>query len=304
MPRRRYYKEARFENFRTFCKVVRLQSYAAAGQELGLSRPTVWQQIDSLESELGVKLLVRAGRGVAATAAGGQLLELVQPNVAAMDSLKEAFEARMKDQGGVLRFATIAANDLHRTVLRFRARFPKVHLTLVERRSIDVIKLVEAGQCDLGFAMFSPEMPRSPVVHYEQVGQRSFMLVTGRRHPLVRKRRLQLADVVAYPLMTFPKDNPFRVQVDRIFDREGLLPKMQVAIESDSHETVEQFAHLGMGVGIDLPSIMRTPTVPVTLRPLTEHFGSLPLCLLWEKGAHLLPHVAAFVDMVKESLGR
>jgi len=303
MPKRRYYKQARFENFRTFCKVVRLQSYAAAGQALGLSRPTVWQQIDSLEAELGVKLLGRAGRGVAATAAGRQLLDLVLPNVAAMDSLKEAFLARLEDRGGVLRIASITGNDLNRIVMRYRGRWPKIHVTLVERRSIDVVKLVEEGQCDLGFALFSPEMPRSPAVHYEQVGQRDFMLVARRRHPLLRARRLRLADIVAHPLMLFPKDNPLRLQVDRVFDREGLLAQMQVTIESDSHETVEQFAHLGMGVGIGLTSLLRTPTAPVGHRPLTEHFGSLPLCLLWERGAHLLPHIAAFVDMVRKSLG-
>jgi DNA-binding transcriptional LysR family regulator len=303
MPTRHYYKEARFDNFRTFCKVARLQSYAGAAQALGLSRPTIWQQIDSLQRELGVQLLARSGRGVQATEAGRLLLELVQPNVAAMDSLKQAFRARLEDLGGQLRVAAITGRELYETLGRFRARHPRIHLTLMERRSIDVITLVEEGQCDVGLALFSPEMPRSPLVHYEQVGQRSFMLITAPNHPLVRKRRLRLADVIAYPLILFPKGNPLRVQVERVFDREGLLPQMQVALETDNREISEHFAHRRLGVGIALVSPAQKPIVPVRFLPLADLFGSLPLCLLWEKGAHLLPHVAAFVEMVRHSLG-
>lgn len=302
MTRRRYYKEARFESFRTFSKVARLQSYAAAARALGLSRPTVWQQIDSLESEFGVPLLAQAGRNVLLTDAGRLLLELVQPNVAAMDSLKHAFHARLEDQGGQLHVAAITGMELYETMARFRVRHPKICLSLTERRSVDVIKLVEDGHCDVGLGLFSPEMPRSPLLHYEQVGQRHFMLITSRRHPLARKRRLRLADLVHFPLIVFSKGNPLRVQVERVFDREGLLPRMQVALECDNREISEHFAHRGLGVGIALVSAAQKPIVPVRFLPLADLFGSLPLCLLWEKGRHLLPHVAAFVDMVRGSL--
>jgi DNA-binding transcriptional LysR family regulator len=303
MAQRRYYKEARFESFRTFCKVARLQSYAAAARALELSRPTVWQQIDSLEREFGLPLLAQAGRSVILTDAGRLLLELVQPNVAAMDSLKEVIQARLTDQGGVLRLACVQGNELHQPVQRFRERFPRVHLVMVELRSIAAVKLVEDGQCDLGFALYSPAMPRSPVVHYEPVGQRTFTLIAPPRHPLILKRRLRLADIVKYPLIVFPQDNPLRQHVERVFAREGLLEQMQVTVESDSADTTEQCAHLGMGVGIGLLSPRRRRTARVAFRSLAEHFGSLPLCLLWEKGAHLLPHVEAFVEMTKASVG-
>src|SRR5262249_8007923 len=145
MPPRLYYKEVRFEHFRTFCKVARLGSFSAAGKALELSRPTVWQQIDAVERELGVKLLARAGRGVQLTAEGHLLLELLQPSVAAIDSLKEAFQARLADRSAILRVAGIHGTELHPVFLRFRERFPKVRVVLLERRSIDAFKSVEAG---------------------------------------------------------------------------------------------------------------------------------------------------------------
>jgi molybdenum-dependent DNA-binding transcriptional regulator ModE len=65
MSRNRYYKEIRFEHFRTFRQVARLRSFAAAAKAIGLSRPTVWQQIDALESEFGVKLRLISRTGPA-----------------------------------------------------------------------------------------------------------------------------------------------------------------------------------------------------------------------------------------------
>src|SRR5262249_1926572 len=154
------------------------------------------------------------------------------PNVAAMDSLKQTFQARMGEQVGTLQVASVQGKELHPAILHFRVRFPKIHLALAELRSVDAIKLVENGQCDLGFALSSPEMQRSPVLQYEPVGQRHFTLIAPPKHPLIHKRRLRLADIVDYPLIVFPKDNPLRRQVERVFEREGLLERLKISVES------------------------------------------------------------------------
>src|SRR5438270_5085244 len=107
MAGRRYYKDIRFEHFRTFCEAARLGSFAAAGAVVGLSRPTVWQQIDSLERDLEARLFRRKKRGVELTGEGRLLLELVHPSVATMASVKEAFRARLQAQAPVLRVADI-----------------------------------------------------------------------------------------------------------------------------------------------------------------------------------------------------
>ena len=297
---RRYYKSVRFEHYRTFGVAARLGSFAAAGRELGLSRPTVWQQLDALQRQLGVRLLVRAGSGVTLTDEGRILVDLVQPSLAAMASLEDAFQAHLKDRGGVLRLALIQGNDLRRAITRFRKEFPHAHLTLAERRSIDVIRAVENGQCDLGLAMFTPEMQSTSRVDFELLGQRDFTMVVPRHHPLAAKKSLRPADLVRYPLITFFADNPLRGHLERVFERAGLLPRLQVAIEAESSETVENCAQLGLGVGITLPAKTRKPPRGLLYRSLATFFGRLPLRLVWEKGKHLLPHVAGFVRLAKE----
>ena len=67
---------------------------------------------------------------------------------------------------------------------------------------------------------------------------------------------------------------------------------------------MENCAQLGLGVGITLPAKSRKPPRGLVYRSLASSFGSLPLRLVWEKGKHLLPHVAGFVRLAKESAAR
>jgi DNA-binding transcriptional LysR family regulator len=296
----RYYKASRYEHFRTFCQVARLGSFAAAGKAVGLSRPTVWQQTDTLEREFDVKLFVRAGRGVELTAEGRLLLELAQPSVAAFDSLRSAFRARLQEEGGTLRLVIIQGKDLDKAIIQFRKNHPRVHLTLVEHRSIDVIRMMENGEGDLGLAMANPEMADNPAVHFEPIGKRTISLATPADHPLTTKRSLRLEELVGYPLITFSADNPFRRNIDRVFDQAGLSSRMQVAIEVDTVETADHCVQLGLGVALVPQPRGNSPPTGVRYRSMAEHFGHIPLYLLWEKGAHLLPHVASFVASAKK----
>lgn len=300
MALRRYYKEIRYDHYRTFAEVARLRSYASAGRALGLSRPTVWQQIDALEREFGVKLFGRAGRGVEVTTEGRLLLELAQPTVAGFESLAGAFRAQLDNHGGTLRLALIRGNELDAAIARYRQQHPRIQLSLMENESREVIRLVEAGACDLGCALLSPDLAATPPLHTQPIGQRTFTLLTPAQHPLVQKKGLRLADLVRFPLITFLKDSPFRSLIEGCFDRAGLRRKLQVAIEVDRVERAEQCVQSGLGIGIILPPAVHVAPPGLHYRSLAAHFGRVSLQLLWERGRHLLPHVAAFARTVGE----
>ncbi|QDU94545.1 LysR family transcriptional regulator [Lignipirellula cremea] len=303
MTASRYYKEVRFEHFRTFSEVARSGSFAAAGRVLGLSRPTVWQQVHSLEMEFAVKLFSRQGRGVETTEPGRVLLDLILPSIAAMDSVGDAFRARLAGPHGVVRLASISGNDLlFRAISRLPQQSPPVQFTWVEQRGVDGVDLVESGQCDLGLVLTAPETRVNPRVHYEPCGQRSFTLAAPADHPLLHKRTLSLKQLVEHRLVTFPLESPFRRYVDQVFARADLLGQMQIAAEAETIETAEHCVQLGLGVALVLPSCTHAAPTGLAYRRLDKLFGSGLLHLVWERGAHLRPPVATFVELVKELL--
>jgi DNA-binding transcriptional LysR family regulator len=298
MPRL-YYKEIRYEHFRTFCAVAHHGSYSAAGIDLHLSRSTVWQQIESLERDFGVKLTRRRGRGMELTSEGRTLLELVDAPVTAMASIKDAFRARLGQRASLLRLAVIPGTELMEAIRQLRRQSPDVQLTVTEKRSKEAVPLVEDGTCDLGFVISVPDAPWSPRLHVEPVDHRSLALVTPPKHPLARKPRLTLEDIVRYPLITFQSDNPIRRWLEAFFERAGLLGQMHVVVESDHLDMSEQCVALGLGVGLGTHPRGRRPTVAVHVRVLDALLPPLPLVLLWKKGKLLTPCASAFVELVK-----
>src|SRR5947209_8833707 len=88
------YKEIQLAQLRSFCLAATEGNFTAAAKALDLSASTVWQQVRALERVLQAKLLRRRGRAVELTDEGRLLVELVQPHVSGLDSLRRFFEAR------------------------------------------------------------------------------------------------------------------------------------------------------------------------------------------------------------------
>jgi DNA-binding transcriptional LysR family regulator len=297
-----YYKDIRYEHFRTFCELVRQASFAATGTVLGLSRTTVWQQLETLERELQARLFRRHKRSLELTDEGRLLLEMVSAPMTTLAGVKEVFRARVQAHERILRIAGVQGVEVHTATLRFREAFANVHFKLVERRSSDVYRMVQDGECDLGICLYASEMPIDPIIYFEQIGKRDLTLITATSHPLAHKRRLGLADLVRFPLILGERDNPWRIYIVHFFERAGLASQMRVVIDSDSLETHEEGARLGLGVGICLPSPGRQPAAGVHFRSLARLLGAAPEYVIWKKGAYLLPHVARFVDLLKATM--
>src|SRR5215475_9772730 len=88
-PRRRGYKTLSLAQLRSFCEVCRRAGYAAAARELDLTSPAVWEQVKALERHYGCRLLAKAGSRIEPTPEGAQLLELLGPVLAGLDSTKD-----------------------------------------------------------------------------------------------------------------------------------------------------------------------------------------------------------------------
>ena len=77
------------QQLRAFCRVFERQSYAAAARELGLSVPTVWEQVRAVERRYGLELLERRGRRIVGGPAAETLYRALRPLLAGLDSTFE-----------------------------------------------------------------------------------------------------------------------------------------------------------------------------------------------------------------------
>ena len=78
---------------RTFLAVCDAGSFTAAAQNLFITPGAVMQQINSLEKDLGVKLLIRSQSGVTVTAAGEYLREKALEIIRRSEDIRRELQA-------------------------------------------------------------------------------------------------------------------------------------------------------------------------------------------------------------------
>jgi len=126
-----------------FVAVVEQKSFTRAAKQLGLSPPRVSEMVRNLEEELGVRLVERTTRSVAATAAGERLLERLRP---VLDDYQAALEStnefRSKPSGTLrLNVAPPAADFvLADAIPHFLAVYPEISVDIcVDSEFTDIV---------------------------------------------------------------------------------------------------------------------------------------------------------------------
>src|SRR4051794_16143033 len=170
----RRYKQLTLAQLRSFSAVCRLGSYAAAARELLLTSPAIWEQMKGLERHYRKHLLIRRGNGVVPTADGLQLLGMIRPVLAGLDSTRDAL---LQQDGSRPQSLTVATNlrilveEISRGLRIFQRNNPGIRLHLVFP-SNDVHARVESGQADVVFTLDrGPAKDYGPAIKYQPAGE-------------------------------------------------------------------------------------------------------------------------------------
>ncbi|MCP2031191.1 DNA-binding transcriptional LysR family regulator [Okibacterium sp. HSC-33S16] len=137
---------------KTFLVVAETHSFTNAALRLGISQPTVSQQMNKLEKAAGRMLLVRDTREVRLTDNGDAMAGFARTILAAHAAAESYFNgSAMK---GRLRFGAaddLAITQLPKMLRQFRQLYPEINLELTVNQSGPLRRRLEAGHLDLIF---------------------------------------------------------------------------------------------------------------------------------------------------------
>jgi DNA-binding transcriptional LysR family regulator len=300
------YKDIQLAQLRSFCIAATDGNFTSAAKALGLSASTVWQQVRALERELKAKLLRRRGRAVELTDEGSLLLEMVQPHVSSLDSLRRLFDARregVRQELVVASGAYLLANHLPRPIAEFRAERPAVQVTLRIAAWSGLQRVVERGETDIGVLACDPDVPRSPALEYEHLFDEQLSLIMPPGHPLARAKRVGPEELVRYPLILPPKGGPDRRVFDRIARKCNVTECVQTALVCGLVDVAKRYVTAGVGVALMYVSDEVAQSTPgLRVRPLDPHIERLSIEMAVRKGTHLAEHVEQFRQIVRRCL--
>ncbi|SHI41484.1 LysR substrate-binding domain-containing protein [Pollutimonas bauzanensis] len=146
-----------------FIKIVELGSISRAAGAVFVAQSALSQQIASLESELGCKLLSRNARGVTPTLAGATFHRHAVAVIKGMENLQSAVRVAAKEPSGRVTIGLPVSMSRILTVpllLAAAETLPNVVLTIDESPSNYLPELLLSGRLDLAL-VYSEDIVRS-----------------------------------------------------------------------------------------------------------------------------------------------
>jgi LysR family transcriptional activator of glutamate synthase operon len=278
--------------------IARVSGFRRAADELDMSQATLSEQIKLLEQELGVRLFERGGRNLALTEAGKTLLaraERILEEVKAAQ--QEMLEFARLDRGQLI-VGTMTGNGpfwLPGFLAAFMRQHPHLDLTLVERVSGVLLRMLEAGEVHVACVLVPTDAPEVPEdISVRQVYSRELVVVVSPQHRFASRASVSLEEVAQERLiLTSPKEAPRRV-VDEAFAVRGLRP--QVSFEADDPMTLIGLAAEGIAIGITGENIARQNAERIVAVPVQGVSMRYSMALAWsERGPHTRA-VSTFLD--------
>ncbi|HVU22704.1 MAG TPA: LysR family transcriptional regulator [Opitutus sp.] len=238
-----------------FAAVARCQSFTRAAKELFLTQSAVSHAIKALETEIGSRLVDRAGRRVLLTQAGEQFLRHAEKILREMDAARSGLDALSRWGHGRLRVgaSTTACQYILPTVLReFKQSFPKAVITIEAGDHAQQVELLQHNQIDLAI-MLEPEAGGE--FDFVPLFEDELRFLTSPVHAWVRQGRVVRDTLGAETLVLYNKASyTFRL-ISEYFRDERIA--FGHHIELGSMDAIKELVKIGVGVGVLAPWIAR-----------------------------------------------
>jgi len=215
-----------------FFHVARLGSFSAAETFLDIAQSAMSRQIQQLESDIGVQLLERTGRGVELTEFGDILYKQADVILEQMASaLTQIHAARRRPAGeiSVGGSSVVMAHYMPEIIERFSRQYPEVRITALQAATGDVYERVIQGQLDVGVVLY---VPNSNKLSSQRLMVEPLVLVGRKDHPITSKQTVTPATLAELDLLLPASPHGMREMIDQYFDTHGIEPKCHLQIDS------------------------------------------------------------------------
>ena len=269
--------------------VADTEHVTAAAERLGIPQPTVSRTMARLSAALGVDLLVRDGRNVRLTRQGRLLAEHAARALTELGAGIDAVRVDADPSGGrvVFGFLHSMGPTTVPTLLRgFAVDRPEVRVGLVQDAAGPIIQDVALGRIDLALA--SP-LPVQAGLATRSLARQAIVALLPSSHPLARRSRLRVRDLLAEPLITMRPGYGVRTITDQLLATAGV--GVDYAFESDEMVTAAGLVAAGLGVAI----LAAGNSVPGAVEiPLADRGAFRTIGLVWNARRTLTPPVVDF----------
>ncbi|MBX3610552.1 MAG: LysR family transcriptional regulator [Hydrogenophaga sp.] len=283
---------------RAFAAVYHLRKVSAAAEQLSVTQSAVSLSLRQLEDGLGARLFDRTTRTLKPTQAAHEAIVLAERILRDAESLGAGtLELTQLRRGRVSLAITPTLGELllPGAVVRFRERYPGIHIDVHDCAPDQFVALVVGEQVDFGIGV--PEQAGADVDTVTLVRDH-LAVVCPVAHPLAARARLSWADLAEQPVITVRPGYGVRPLIDANAARAGV--RLRVVHEVTFLSTALWMVRAGMAVAIMPAAYARAaPPDALVVRPLTAPRVSRDICVVTKRGRTLPPSAQALVADIR-----
>jgi DNA-binding transcriptional LysR family regulator len=300
MDRDRVRRRLKLRQLEILLAVADTGSMAKAAARLAISQPAISRAIGDVEHALGVSLFDRSTQGVEPTQYGRALLKR---GIAAFDEIDQGvkeIEFLADPTAGEVHIGSSAALSeglVLAVINRLSRQYPRVvfHLTIIQGA-----EQLRARNIEIGFLQLSG-VAREDDIDSELLYDEPLVVVAGANNPWVRRRKLDLAELVNEPWTWPSPGSGFDSLVIEAFRVSGLKPP-RPAVYTHAVNMRISLAATGPFLAVVPAGIMRLPSkypsiriLPVELPTTRRQIGLVTL-----KNRSLSPMAQIFIDCARD----
>lgn len=285
---------------RYFVAVADEGNFSRAAAREHVAQPSLSQQIQKLEFEVGQPLFDRLPRRVILTQAGEQLLVHAKRVLAEIADARNALSVRGELAGNVSLgiIPTIAPFLLPRLIGGLAARHPSITLDVMEDVTAGLLRRLEVG--DLDMALVST-LPSATTLQVDPVATEKLVVLLHAQSPLAAKRVLNWRHLAAERFLVLQDMHCLSGQVAQVCAKHRIHP--HVVFHGAQLETIARLVAAGMGLSL-VPAMMAVQDRDLdrVYRPLEAPEPARPLSLAWNQHRHWHPRSQAVATVIRAEL--
>jgi DNA-binding transcriptional LysR family regulator len=296
-------RRIRLRDLHILLAVVQCKSMAKAAEHLAISKPVISKAIADLEHVLGVRVLERDRYGAEPTSYGAALLKR---GITVFDELREGvkdIEFLADPAAGSVRIGCnpiLATSFVSAVVDRLSRRLPRIVFHVVARQAETLHRELSDRNVDLLVARRLGALVDERL-GFELLFDDRDVIAAGARNPWVRRRKIELAELMNELWVLPPPDNIIGALAMKAFRAQGLDYPPTTVVSDSPHVRMSLLA-TGRFLSIFPASALRFPASrpEVRILPVELPLARMPVGIVTLKNRTLGPVARLFIEHVRE----
>nr|WP_241018235.1 LysR substrate-binding domain-containing protein [Paraburkholderia sp. Tr-20389] len=267
--------------------------------------PAVSKSLAELEKGLGLTLFSRTAQGLVPTQYGDCLIRHARSMLTILHQARDELKALSSGTEGKVHIGMLPASAsvlVPQALGLLKQRSPGTNVVVIEGTTASLLPELWQGRLDLVVGRLPPPDTLGSFEEKELL-EDPVTLVTGRQHPLARRKTLKWSDLQPYPWILPPPGSILRDPLERALEAHD-VPLTSNYIETLSIHVVRAHLQVSDFIAVMADTPANDPAQPLHTLPLSLPRLLRPTGVLWNRNRGLTPSAQLMVSCLEEAAQR